>query len=65
MFVIKPLVMGDDGKLYVSKELVAIYRDEVISHADFLFPNQTECEYVRIMLFSCCKGVDRDFHYEC
>jgi len=37
-------VMGDDGKLYVSQELVAIYRDEVIAHADFLFPNQTECE---------------------
>jgi len=37
-------VMGDDGKLYVSKDLVAIYRDEVIAHADFLFPNQTECE---------------------
>jgi len=39
-------VMGDDGKLYVPKELVQIYIDEVLPHADFLFPNQTECEHL-------------------
>jgi len=39
-------VMGDNGKLYVSEELVEIYKKEVIPGADFLKPNQTECEYL-------------------
>ncbi len=38
--------MGDDGKLYVSEELVEIYKKEVIPGANFIKPNQTECEYV-------------------
>jgi pyridoxal/pyridoxine/pyridoxamine kinase len=38
------LVLGDNGKLYVKEELVKIYREEVIPNANFLFPNQTECE---------------------
>lgn len=38
-------VMGDNGKLYVSEDLVEIYRKEVIPGADFLKPNQTELEY--------------------
>jgi pyridoxine kinase len=37
-------VMGDDGKLYVNKDLVSIYRDEVVPQSDFVFPNQTEAE---------------------
>jgi len=39
-------VMGDDGKLYVGADLVSIYRDEVISGADVILPNQTECEFL-------------------
>ena len=37
-------VMGDNGKLYVPKELVSIYREEVIRVADILTPNQFEAE---------------------
>jgi len=37
-------VLGDAGKLYVSSELVDLYRIEVLPRATFLFPNQTECE---------------------
>ncbi|GAM22005.1 hypothetical protein SAMD00019534_051800, partial [Acytostelium subglobosum LB1] len=37
-------VLGDNNKLYVPEDLVDIYRDEVIQHADYLFPNQTEAE---------------------
>jgi len=48
LFVCDP-VMGDQGKLYVPKELVNIYKDEVIPKADFLFPNQTECEFLTDM----------------
>jgi len=39
-------VMGDDGKLYpsVPMEMVEMYKNEVLCHANFLLPNQTECE---------------------
>ncbi len=36
--------MGDDGKLYVPKELVEIYKTELLPQANILLPNQTECE---------------------
>jgi pyridoxine kinase len=36
-------VMGDDGKLYVPQENVAVFR-RIIPRADYLFPNQTEAE---------------------
>jgi len=39
-------VLGDNGKLYVSQDLVNIYKEEVIVKADILLPNQTECEYL-------------------
>jgi hypothetical protein len=39
-------VLGDERKLYVPEEMIAVYRDEVIPYADMLFPNQTEVEYV-------------------
>ncbi|EFA81182.1 pyridoxal kinase [Heterostelium album PN500] len=39
-------VLGDNNALYVPENLVAVYRDEVIIHADYLFPNQTEAEYL-------------------
>ncbi|XP_012267421.2 pyridoxal kinase isoform X1 [Athalia rosae] len=37
-------VMGDNGKMYVPKELLEIYRDEIIPLADILTPNQFELE---------------------
>lgn len=37
-------VMGDNGKLYVSEDLVDTYRDLVVPAADFLIPNQFEAE---------------------
>jgi pyridoxine kinase len=39
-------VLGDDGKLYVAQETVEIYKNEIIPKADYLFPNQTECEFL-------------------
>jgi pyridoxine kinase len=38
-FVCDP-VLGDNGKLYVPEELIAIYRDEVVPLASVLTPNQ-------------------------
>lgn len=37
-------VMGDDGKMYVPKSLLPIYRDEIIPLADIATPNQFEVE---------------------
>ena len=37
-------VMGDNGSLYVSKELVPAYKDQIISLATVLTPNQYEAE---------------------
>jgi len=37
-------VLGDQGKLYVPAEVVAVYRDEVVGHADIVTPNQFEAE---------------------
>lgn len=39
-------VMGDERRLYVPEEMVALYRDEIIPHADMIFPNQTEAEFL-------------------
>lgn len=37
-------VMGDNGQLYVPKELLEIYRDKLIPLADVITPNQFEVE---------------------
>jgi pyridoxine kinase len=37
-------VLGDNGKFYVPKELVEIYRDEVLKVACIITPNQFEAE---------------------
>jgi pyridoxine kinase len=37
-------VMGDEGKLYVPKELVSVYREKVVPVASMLTPNQFEAE---------------------
>lgn len=36
--------MGDDGIMYVPKELLPIYRDEIVPLADIVTPNQFEVE---------------------
>jgi pyridoxine kinase len=43
VFVLDP-VMGDNGKLYVSEQHVALYRDELLSLADVVLPNGFEAE---------------------
>ncbi|KAL3282786.1 hypothetical protein HHI36_005953 [Cryptolaemus montrouzieri] len=47
-FVCDP-VMGDNGSLYVPKELVPLYRDNIVPHADILTPNQFELELLTDM----------------
>lgn len=37
-------VMGDEGKLYVPEELIAVYREKVVPVASMLTPNQFEAE---------------------
>jgi pyridoxine kinase len=39
-------VLGDNGKLYVPQELVAVYRARILNIATVLTPNQFECEQV-------------------
>lgn len=36
--------MGDDERLYVSKDLVPAYRDQIVPLATVLTPNQYEAE---------------------
>lgn len=36
--------MGDNGEMYVPKDLLPIYRDEIIPLADIITPNQYEVE---------------------
>eukprot|EP01117_Protostelium_nocturnum_P019532 TRINITY_DN8489_c0_g1_i1.p1 TRINITY_DN8489_c0_g1~~TRINITY_DN8489_c0_g1_i1.p1 ORF type:complete len:300 (+),score=75.90 TRINITY_DN8489_c0_g1_i1:54-953(+) len=58
-------VMGDEGKLYVSSDLIAIYKEEVIPFADFLFPNQMEAEMltgIKIESFDNVKQVIDKLH---
>jgi hypothetical protein len=37
-------VLGDDGVFYVPRELVAVFKEEVIPLSTLLTPNQFECE---------------------
>jgi pyridoxine kinase len=39
-------VMGDDGHMYVPKEVVPVYQQEMVALADAITPNQFEAEYV-------------------
>ena len=39
-------VLGDDGYYYTPKELMAVYRDEVLSLADVLTPNAFELRLI-------------------
>lgn len=38
--------MGDHGKLYVSPELVKVYKELIVPSAQFVIPNQFEAEFV-------------------
>ena len=52
-------VMGDtwdgEGKMYVPKELLPVYKNEVIPIADILTPNQFEAELLTGHLANYCK----------
>lgn len=37
-------VMGDNGKMYVPKELLPVYREQIVPLADIITPNQYEAE---------------------
>ncbi|XP_075159822.1 pyridoxal kinase [Haematobia irritans] len=50
-------VMGDNGQMYVPKELLPIYRDEIIPLADILTPNQYEVELLTEKKISDEKGI--------
>lgn len=52
MFTVCDPVMGDDGQMYVPKELLPIYRDEIIPLADIITPNQYEVELLTEMKIS-------------
>lgn len=39
-------VMGDDGKLYLPKEMVEAYRSEIVPLAQILVPNLSEVEFL-------------------
>lgn len=39
-------VMGDEGKIYVSEEVVPAYKN-LLKDADLILPNQFEAEYVK------------------
>lgn len=38
--------MGDNGKMYVPKDILPVYRDIVVPLADILTPNQFEAELI-------------------
>jgi pyridoxine kinase len=38
-------VMGDEGKIYVSEQVVPAYKN-LLKDADLILPNQFEAEYV-------------------
>lgn len=48
-------VMGDDGQMYVAKELLPFYRDQLIQLADVLVPNQFEAELLTGIAINCEK----------
>lgn len=49
-------VMGDRGRLYVSPDIVPVYKS-LLSDADLILPNQFEAEYVLVSSF--CRHVYR------
>lgn len=55
VFVCDP-VMGDDGKLYVTPELLPIYQKTILPLADIVTPNQFEMELLTGMKIADVKG---------
>lgn len=45
--------MGDNGKMYVPKELLPIYKTNIVPLADILTPNQFEAELLTDMKINC------------
>lgn len=43
--------MGDDKKMYVPKEILDIYKNDIIHLADILTPNEYELELENVYLF--------------
>lgn len=43
-FAVCDPVMGDNGKMYVCKELLPVYREHIVPLADIITPNQFEAE---------------------
>lgn len=59
-------VMGDDDRLYVSKDLVPAYREQIVSLATVLTPNQFEAELLtgikinsKASAYSACQALHR------
>ncbi|PVV00029.1 hypothetical protein BB559_000169 [Furculomyces boomerangus] len=46
LFFLLDTVLGDYGKLYVPKELIALYREKLVLLADLVTPNQFEAELI-------------------
>ena len=47
-------VMGDDGKLYVTRDLLPIYQNTILPLADIVTPNQFEAELLTGGGDGCC-----------
>lgn len=47
-------VLGDEGRLYVPKELIGTYRDEVLPLASVLVPNQVGTKHVMVLTRRLC-----------
>jgi pyridoxine kinase len=45
-------VLGDDGEMYVPRELIEVYRDRILPLADIITPNQYEMELLSGMKIS-------------
>lgn len=44
--------MGDDKKMYVPKEILDVYKNDIIHLTDILTPNEYELELEKLYLFS-------------
>lgn len=44
-------VMGDDKKMYVPKDILDVYKNDIIHLTDILTPNEYELELEKLYLF--------------
>lgn len=54
--------MGDNGVMYVPKEILPVYRDIVIPLADIITPNQFEAELLTGMKMDDLEGALKIIH---